>query len=126
MLSISQRATPERVSQSLQRDFRHKQADEFREDSQWVEDSQRQNPKFEAYYKKQGIIEEDEWEAFSSAARTELPVVFRISGRGPYAQELRHKLETDFFSKLANVKKEVSSRFPMFSPRSAFDRGVTQ
>lgn len=88
---------------TLNRDFgrRKKEEEVDRFTSQWLQDSEMKNERFEDYYKAQGIIEDDELDSFLSSMRLELPVVFRINGRGPFANTLREKLETDFFQKLA-------------------------
>jgi len=73
-----------------------------------VDYSKTPNPKFESYYKRQGIVTDEEWPEFDLAARKELPVVFRINGRGPYALGLRKKLQSNFFVTLANSKNQAS------------------
>lgn len=108
----------------MQRDFRKKKDDPIRHQSRWIEDSQLENERFEAYYKKQGILTEDEWEIFSQTARTELPVVFRINGRGPRAEELRRKLETDFFPKLIEAGEDKDVRFTRISSLQTFLLGT--
>eukprot|EP00210_Caulerpa_lentillifera_P001507 g1445.t1 len=88
---------------TLNRDFgrRKKDPEEERYSSQWLQDSELKNEQFEEYYKAQGIIGDDECDAFLTSMRLELPVVFRINGRGPFADVLRQKLETNFFQQLA-------------------------
>jgi multisite-specific tRNA:(cytosine-C5)-methyltransferase len=36
--------------------------------------------KFEAYYRAQGVVPEDQWPALLEAARRPLPVSFRVAG----------------------------------------------
>lgn len=45
----------------------------------------RVNEKFEAYYKAQGIVPEEEWDAFMASLRAPLPSSFRICAGTGYA-----------------------------------------
>ena len=38
------------------------------------------NARFEAYYKTQGIVPEDQWDAFMESLREPLPTTFRVAG----------------------------------------------
>lgn len=40
-----------------------------------------QNPSFDAYYKEQGIVGQQEWDEFVALLRTPLPATFRINSR---------------------------------------------
>lgn len=42
------------------------------------------NENFCTYYKSQGIVKEDEWDAFMAAFQKELPTSFRIQGSSKY------------------------------------------
>ena len=57
-----------------------------------------ENAAFEEYYRTQGICPAEEWDAFLACLRLQLPLTFRINGSGRFADTLRAKLETDFFS----------------------------
>jgi hypothetical protein len=46
----------------------------------------------------QGIVPEGEWDQFLETLRNPLPVTFRINGSGRFADHLRDKLQSDFFS----------------------------
>lgn len=61
-----------------------------------------ENAAFEEYYKTQGICPEEEWGDFMSSLRRQLPLTFRINGGGKFAEELRGKLESDFFAGFAS------------------------
>lgn len=61
-----------------------------------------ENAAFEEYYKTQGICPEEEWNDFMTSLRRQLPLTFRINGGGKFAEELRGKLETDFFAGFAS------------------------
>ena len=52
-----------------------------------------ENAGFEAYYKAQGIVPEEEWGAFMDALRRPLPLTFRINGSGHHAAALRDRLK---------------------------------
>lgn len=56
------------------------------------------NQAFEEYYKTQGIVPEGEWNAFIEILKKPLPITFRINGSGSFANDLREKLECDFFA----------------------------
>ena len=70
----------------------------------------KRNAEFEEYYKKQDIVPEGEWDAFLSCLASELPVTFRINGSGRFADHLRDKLQSDFFSHFSNGDLMVSCR----------------
>eukprot|EP00775_Hariotina_reticulata_P012585 gene12585-12716_t len=55
------------------------------------------NEAFDEYYKTQDIVPAGEWEDFVDCLRRPLPITFRINGSGKFANELREKMETDFF-----------------------------
>jgi len=59
---------------------------------------EKENKLFEASYKDQKIIPEEEWEDFMSALRRELPSTFRITGTRSHAQNLLRVLKNDFVS----------------------------
>ncbi|GAX75610.1 hypothetical protein CEUSTIGMA_g3054.t1 [Chlamydomonas eustigma] len=65
---------------------------------QWLDTASKRNDDFEEYYKEQDIVPEGEWESFIKILGTELPVTFRINGSGRFADNLRDKLQSDFFS----------------------------
>lgn len=56
------------------------------------------NEAFEEYYKTQGIVPEGQWDEFIDILKKPLPITFRITGSGRFANELREKLERDFFA----------------------------
>ena len=49
-------------------------------------------PKFEAYYRAQGILDESEWPAFLASLRTKLPTTFRLSTISGMHYHLLHTL----------------------------------
>lgn len=54
------------------------------------------------YYKLQNIVPEAEWPEFMATLNKPLPVTFRITGSGKFANDIRNKLENDFLSKMSN------------------------
>lgn len=68
----------------------------------WLEEGEMHNADFEEYYKEQGIVPEGEWDAFMTTLRKALPVTFRINGGGRFADYLRDKMQSDFFSHFSN------------------------
>jgi multisite-specific tRNA:(cytosine-C5)-methyltransferase/tRNA (cytosine34-C5)-methyltransferase len=46
----------------------------------------------------QDIVPEGEWQEFLDILKKPLPITFRINGSGRFANELRQKMESDFFS----------------------------
>ncbi|XP_018317077.1 tRNA (cytosine(34)-C(5))-methyltransferase [Mycetomoellerius zeteki] len=63
----------------------------------------RENKDFENYYKTQGIVPEDKWDAFISTIRTNLPVAFRITGSKAEAKALLEIIKSDFFKEILNA-----------------------
>lgn len=56
----------------------------------------------------QDIVPEGEWDSFVDVLRKPLPITFRINGSGRYANELRAKMESDFFSHFSDKPIVVS------------------
>lgn len=56
------------------------------------------NEQFEEYYQQQGIVPDGEWDDFIASLKKQLPVTFRINGTGRFANEIRNRLTSDFFS----------------------------
>lgn len=63
----------------------------------------RENKDFENYYKTQGIVPEDKWDAFIGTMRTNLPVAFRITGSKVEAKALLEIIKSDFFKEILNA-----------------------
>jgi multisite-specific tRNA:(cytosine-C5)-methyltransferase/tRNA (cytosine34-C5)-methyltransferase len=57
----------------------------------------------------QDIVPEGEWQEFLDILKKPLPITFRINGSGRFANELRQKLESDFFSHFSEGPVMVSS-----------------
>lgn len=62
------------------------------------------NQDFEDYYKEQKVCPEDEWDRFIYTLREPLPIAFRINGSGKLSEQLKERLQRDFFSKFENGK----------------------
>eukprot|EP00898_Chlorokybus_atmophyticus_P000654 jgi/Chlat1/158/Chrsp1S03099 len=65
------------------------------------------NEHFESYYKAQGVIPDDEWEAFMGTLRKPLPVTFRINGSGHFATHIRDRMKQNFFRQLGKGAAQV-------------------
>ena len=63
-------------------------------------DVKKENEAFEAYYKAQKIVPEEEWETFLESLRSPLPMTFRINGSGKFATQMRDQLEGTLFAQL--------------------------
>lgn len=72
-----------------------------RQGRQW-DDIPAENPAFEEYYRGQNVCPPEEFDEFLATLRRQLPLTFRINGRGRFADALRTKLETDFFADFAS------------------------
>ncbi|XP_054806628.1 uncharacterized protein LOC129309217 [Prosopis cineraria] len=59
-----------------------------------------QNSTFDEYYKEQGIVPPEEWDAFVAVLRTPLPASFRINACSQFSADLRSQLEKDFVQTL--------------------------
>lgn len=59
-----------------------------------------QNPAFDEYYKEQGIVAPEEWDAFMEMLRKPLPAAFRINSSSQFSEEIRSILENDFMKSL--------------------------
>ncbi len=73
---------------------------------EWNSDSRgkapvKENAQLEAFYKRQAIVPESEWDAFMESMRRSLPSCFRVPN-GRYAEQTRAVLRTDTFG-LAGV-----------------------
>ncbi|GMP26020.1 hypothetical protein CsSME_00002629 [Camellia sinensis var. sinensis] len=55
-----------------------------------------QNPSFDEYYKEQGIVSPEEWDAFIEVLRKPLPAAFRINSSSQFCGDIRMQLENDF------------------------------
>lgn len=69
-------------------------------------DVERENEKWEAYYKALNIIPEDEWAKFKETCRTDLPLTFRITGSKAHAEEVNQKFLDDHVANLKDVEFE--------------------
>ncbi|KAK7306103.1 hypothetical protein VNO77_44023 [Canavalia gladiata] len=66
-----------------------------------------QNPAFDEYYKEQGIVSSEEWDAFVQVLRTPLPAAFRINSSSRFCVDIQSQLQNDFVHSLqAEVVEE--------------------
>ncbi|KAK3419010.1 hypothetical protein EUGRSUZ_H04746 [Eucalyptus grandis] len=59
-----------------------------------------QNLVFDEYYKGQGIVSQEEWDAFMECLRKPLPAAFRINSSSQFWMDIRSQLENDFAKSL--------------------------
>ncbi|KAK6106374.1 NOL1/NOP2/sun family protein [Brugia pahangi] len=57
----------------------------------------KKNENFCTYYKSQGIVKDDEWDAFIAALKDDLPTSFRIQGSSNEAQSLVELMNSHYF-----------------------------
>ncbi|KAL0861678.1 hypothetical protein ABMA27_009164 [Loxostege sticticalis] len=74
------------------------------------EDIVRENAAFEEYYKTQKVCPEEEWPAFLSALKENLPTTFRITGSKCEADALMNIVKSKYFSELLNVRLQVEGK----------------
>jgi len=84
---------------------------EVKEERGGYESTEKKNERFEAFYKTQNLIPEDEFEDFMETFRKPLPVTFRITGYKGEAQELLKMIKGKFFKEAfsAEVNGEIVS-----------------
>ncbi|KDQ60243.1 hypothetical protein JAAARDRAFT_205232 [Jaapia argillacea MUCL 33604] len=75
-------------------------------DSAPISKDEMHNEKFEAYYKMQGILPEDEWDQFLQAFREPLPTTFRVAGCRQTATVLNDLIKNTYAAQLNNVHVE--------------------
>ncbi|KAI5067305.1 hypothetical protein GOP47_0017833 [Adiantum capillus-veneris] len=83
-----------------------------------------ESPAFELYYKKQGIVPEEEWDSFLAVLRKPLPAVFRVNSSGPFAMEIRTQIEEEFAGALNcevdGEKEELVKPLPWYPGKFAW------
>lgn len=72
------------------------------------------NQEFEDYYKEQNVCPEKDWNEFMHTLREPLPIAFRINGSGKFSEQLKERLQNDFFSKFSDGKIIVEGITPRF------------
>ncbi|XP_067932243.1 RNA cytosine-C(5)-methyltransferase NSUN2-like [Watersipora subatra] len=63
-------------------------------------DTIRENALFVDYYKKQQIVDDEDWEEFMQCIREPLPAAFRVTGSKSQAEQLLHLIKHTFFKQL--------------------------
>ncbi|WFD35601.1 multisite-specific tRNA:(cytosine-C(5))-methyltransferase [Malassezia cuniculi] len=64
------------------------------------------SPKFDAYYRGQGIVPAEEWDTFIETMRAPLPTTFRITSGKPTARQLLDAMHNIYVPYLSNVEFE--------------------
>lgn len=66
------------------------------------------NENFSIYYKSQGIVKDDEWDAFIAALKDDLPTSFRIQGSSKYVFPIAHfQFPTIYCNRTAHQQKFI-------------------
>ncbi|EGV60670.1 tRNA (cytosine-5-)-methyltransferase ncl1 [Yamadazyma tenuis] len=71
----------------------------------WTE-VERENAKWEAYYKAMKIVPEDEWDTFKKHCQENLPLTFRVTGSRAHANEINQNFIENHVSKLQDTEFE--------------------
>jgi multisite-specific tRNA:(cytosine-C5)-methyltransferase len=74
------------------------------------------NEKFEEYYKGQKIVPEGEWDTFMECLRTPLPTSFRINGTGKYSEDIRDQIENKLFAKVKEGSQPIDEEGNVVEP----------
>ncbi|CAR29453.1 hypothetical protein ZYGR_0AD01350 [Zygosaccharomyces rouxii] len=66
----------------------------------------KENEKWEQYYKKLGLISEEDWPVFKSTCQAALPLTFRITGSRAHAQEVLDLFQQRHLANLTGIEFE--------------------
>ncbi|AOA64985.1 GQ67_04805T0 [Komagataella phaffii] len=69
-------------------------------------DIEKENPRWESYYKELGLLSEEEFEVFKKSCQQTLPLTFRITGTRKHASEIRDIFEQKHLPNLTNLNIE--------------------
>ncbi|GMF70376.1 unnamed protein product [[Candida] boidinii] len=70
---------------------------------EWKE-IERENEKWENYYRNQNLISDEEWPAFKKACQENLPLTFRITGSNKHASEIGDIFRNKHIPVLAKIE----------------------
>lgn len=96
----------------------------------WTE-LEKENPKWEKYYKDLGVIPENEWDDFKKTCQAQLPLTFRITGSRKHAHEVLALFEEKHLPGLTNVEFEGEQiqppkRLPWYPENLAWQLDVSK
>ncbi|XP_058795970.1 tRNA (cytosine(34)-C(5))-methyltransferase [Phymastichus coffea] len=79
----------------------------------------RENKDFEAYYKTQKIVPDEQWTIFINKMKENLPVAFRITGSKAEAKTLLKIIKGDYFKEILNIpNSNICSDYKDAKPHS--------
>jgi multisite-specific tRNA:(cytosine-C5)-methyltransferase len=76
-----------------------------RNNTSWVQ-VDKENSKWEAYYKELGLINDTEWDKFNSSCQSDLPLTFRITGTTKNAIEMRRAMKDKYIDHMKDLEWE--------------------
>ncbi|CEP63084.1 tRNA (cytosine-C5-)-methyltransferase LALA0_S07e02036g [Lachancea lanzarotensis] len=96
----------------------------------WTE-LQKENEKWEKYYKELGVIPEDQWDEFKKTCQAQLPLTFRITGSRKHAHEVLSLFEEQHLPNLTNCEFEgevikAPTRLPWYPENLAWQLDVSK
>ncbi|SCU83554.1 LAME_0C05600g1_1 [Lachancea meyersii CBS 8951] len=96
----------------------------------WTE-LQKENEKWEKYYKDLGVIPEDQWDEFKKTCQAQLPLTFRITGSRKHAHEVLSLFEEQHLPNLTNCEFEgeiikAPTRLPWYPENLAWQLDVSK
>ncbi|SCU99888.1 LANO_0F04192g1_1 [Lachancea nothofagi CBS 11611] len=96
----------------------------------WTE-LQKENEKWEKYYKDLGVIPENEWDEFKNTCQAQLPLTFRITGSRKHAHEVLSLFEEQHLPNLTNCEFEgepiaAPKRLPWYPENLAWQLDVSK
>lgn len=104
--------------------------DDSNSQKNWAE-LERENAKWEKYYKDLGVIPENEWDAFKKTCQAQLPLTFRITGSRKHAHEVLALFEERHLPGLTNAEFEGEpiqppKRLPWYPENLAWQLDVSK
>ncbi|GFZ46615.1 Multisite-specific tRNA:(cytosine-C(5))-methyltransferase [Saitozyma sp. JCM 24511] len=81
------------------------------------------NEGFEEFYKAQGLLSSEEWEAFMDHLRTELPTTFRVTGSRAHAITINDLIKDKYVPTMQNVEWE-GKKYPPPQQLSWYPEGL--
>ena len=75
-----------------------------------------ENPRFEAFYKAQGFIADDEWDQFMTCVKSSLPACFRINEDYAFADTLKEQMLSFVGQKITvgGVEMNAAEQMPWY------------
>lgn len=87
-------------------------------DADYTADDERNNPYFEAYYREQGIVPPEEFDALLETLATPLATSFRITASGKFRESIQERLRGEMCELFQSVKKKGTEEAGGIKPPS--------